>query len=78
MLHRPEDGNRAFQVSLYNKDVRALVKENQSHSYFEDHWADLQCCAVWARDEAEARDKVGQKYAEEDGFVIHTVSAGAF
>ena len=78
MLHRPEAGNRVYEVSLYNKDVRALVKENRSHSFYEDRWADIQKYDVCARDEADARAKVGRKYTPEDGFVIQSVLPGRF
>ena len=42
MIHQPNFGNTVYEVAIYNKDVRALVKENQSHSFYEDHWADEQ------------------------------------
>ena len=41
MLHLPDNGRHIYEVSIYNKEVRALVKENQSHSYFDDFWADI-------------------------------------
>ena len=50
--------------------MRALVKENQSHSLFDDHWADVHLQNVEARDEDEARHTVGERYPSEDGFVI--------
>ena len=58
MLHKPCDGEQVYEVSLYNKDVRSLVKENQRHDVFEDHWADSQKHDVVACDEAEARRMV--------------------
>ena len=62
-----------FLVKFYNKVVRALVKENQSHNFFEDHWADVHTQDVVARTEAEARTKIAKRFRPEDGFVIETV-----
>ena len=73
MLHRPLDGEFVYEVSIYNKDVRSLVKENQSHNVFDDHWADTQLHDVVAQDETEARRMVGERYPAGDGFVIQTV-----
>lgn len=73
MLHRPLDGEFVYEVSLYNKDVRSLVKENRSHNNFDDHWADTQLHDVVALDEDEARRMVSERYPADDGFVIETV-----
>ncbi|MCG8653201.1 MAG: hypothetical protein MI861_25395 [Pirellulales bacterium] len=62
-------------VKLYNKVVRALVKENQSHSFFDDHWADIHTQDVVATSEDEARTKIAKRFPPEDGFVIETVAA---
>lgn len=70
MLHSPAGGQTVFEVAIYNKVVRALVKENQSHWHFDDQWADLQIRDVTARDEAEARKLVGEQYPADEGFVI--------
>ena len=73
MLHVPMDGERLFEVSIYNKLVRSLVKENQSHDVFDDHWADPHIQKLIARDESEARRIICERFPEEDGFVIETV-----
>ena len=78
MLHKPCDGEQVYEVSLYNKDVRSLVKENQSHDLFEDHWADSQKHDVVACDEAEARRMVVERFKPDDGFVIEGVVLTAF
>ena len=62
MLHWPRHGLRTFEAAIYNREVRALVKENQSHSLFGDHWADVHIQDVEARDEDEARDTVSERY----------------
>ena len=65
--------SQVFLVKFYNKAVRALVKENRSHSFFEDHWADVHTQDVVASTEAEARSKIAKRFPPEDGFVIETV-----
>ena len=73
MLQDPMDGERVFEVSIYNKLVRSLVKENQSHDVFDDHWADLRIQKLIARDEYEARRVICERFPKSDGFVIETV-----
>jgi len=66
--------NQVYLVKLYNKVVRALVKENQSHSLYEDHWADIHTQDVVAATEDEARRKIALRYPPGDGFVIEQVT----
>ena len=73
MLHLPNKGHQVFEVSIFNKTVRSLVKENRSHSYFDDYWADMQVRDVIAKDETEARRLVTKQFPPDDGFVIETV-----
>ncbi len=70
MLQPPNAGHQVFEVAVYNKDVRALVKENKSHWRFEDTWADVQIRDVVARDETEARRLFAERFPPADGFVI--------
>jgi hypothetical protein len=74
MLHKPLDGENVYEISVYNKEVRSLVKENQSHKHYDDHWADCQLHDVVAADEAEARRLADERYPESDGFVIEAVN----
>ena len=78
MLQMPNDGRSAFEVAIYNKEVRAMVKENLSHSYFDDYWADVQVRDVVARDEDEARYLISERFPPEDGFVIQELYQGHF
>ncbi len=78
MLQMPNNGRKAFEVAIYNKEVRAMVKENQSHSYFDDYWADIQLRDVIARNEAEARRLIAERFPPEDGFVIQDLYLGRF
>ncbi|MDP6108532.1 MAG: hypothetical protein QGF71_00465 [Rhodospirillales bacterium] len=61
---------KAFEAAVYNKDVRAAVKDNKSHDFFSDFWADLQLQDVLASDETEARRLIDQRYPAERGFVV--------
>lgn len=70
MFQRPCNGSKLFEAAIYNKNVRALVKENRSHAFFEDHWADVHREDLLAQDESEARAKFCERYRPEDGFVI--------
>ena len=73
MLQDPMDGERVFEVSIYNKLVRSLVKENRSHEIFGDHWADLRIQNLIAQDEYDARRMIYERFPECDGFVIESV-----
>jgi len=68
------NGQQVFEVSIFNKAVRSLVKENRRHSYFDDYWADTQVRDVIAKNEAEARRLVTEQFPPDDGFVIEFVS----
>lgn len=74
MLQSSTVGHHVFEVSIYNKEVRSLVKENQSHHYFDDQWADIQVRDVVARDETEARRLIAERFPPDDGFVIDGIS----
>lgn len=73
ILSLPNSGHKVYEVGLYNKDVRALVKQNKSHNYFDDQWADVQVRDVVARDEGEARALIAERFPPKDGFVIQDV-----
>ena len=71
----PNTLNQMYLVSIYNKTVRQLVKENQSHCFFDDQWADVHTQDVVAHTEAEARSKMAERYPPEEGFVIESVKS---
>ena len=73
MLQLPTSGQRVFEVSFYNRDVRSLVKENQSHKVYDDQWADNHIYDVIARDEDHALYLTAERYPLDDGFVINGV-----
>jgi len=74
MLPRTIAGQRVFEVSIYNEEVRSQVRDNQSHLYFDDQWADVRVRDVIARDEAEARRLIAERFPPDDGFVIAAVT----
>jgi hypothetical protein len=74
MLQLPTAGQQVYEVSIYNKEVRSLVKENQSHLFFDDQWADVHVHDVMALDEDHARQLIAERFPPEDGFVIEGVS----
>ena len=69
----PNAFGHIYLVSIYNKVVRGLVKENKSHSFFDDQWADTHTQDVTAENEVEARTKMANRYPPEEGFVIESV-----
>ncbi len=75
MLQHSSDHIIAFEVFLYNREVRAAVKDNRSHELFGDHWADVQIQAVMAESEDQARRLVSDRYPPEQGFVVQQLSA---
>ncbi len=77
MINLPKEGRRIYEAVIYNKVLRALVKGNESHDYFNDQWADSHVCDVSARNKGEARKIVSQHYPPEDGFVIQDLYPSA-
>ena len=73
MERTPHNGDQVFEVSIYNKEVRSLVKENMSHDFFDDHCADEQVRDVLAETADEARQLVGKRFPPDEGFVIASV-----
>ncbi|MFO1127297.1 MAG: hypothetical protein U1E66_02475 [Rhodospirillales bacterium] len=74
MLHLRNTGYQIFAVELYNEDVRTLVERKRQHSYFDDHWANVQVRDVVARDEGEALALIAERFPPEDGFVVEHVA----
>ena len=77
MLQAPCNGHKVFEVAIYNKIVRSLVKENQSHSFFDDQWADVHLHDVLAKDEIQARQLIAIRFPPKDGFVVESLHIAA-
>jgi len=78
MLQAPTKGHKVFEIAVYNQDVRSLVKENQSHCFFDDHWADTRLQDILAKNEKEARQLIEDRFPSDDGFVVESVSIAGF
>ncbi len=74
MKRTPNCADRVFEVCIYNKEVRSLVEENQSHAFFDDHWAQEQIRDVLADDADAARHVASTRFPPDDGFVITSVT----
>lgn len=74
MLHHPHSGHKMFEVGIYNREVRNLVKENKSHALYDDVWADVHRHDVEARDEDHARSCIEERFPSEDGFVVTDIT----
>lgn len=59
-----------FEVTLYNKAVRRLTEEGESHPQFDDGWGDQRFIQIEADSPEDARRKVFGRYPERKGFVI--------
>lgn len=73
-LYCPRPGHSNFEVTLHNRDVRSLLKDNGHHSLYADLWADDQRTIVEARDAGEAHAIAARRYPPEMGFVISRVT----
>ncbi len=59
-----------FEAAIYNREVRAAIKDNRSHAVLGDHWADTQYVSVVAETGAGARALLADRYPSDQGFVI--------
>ncbi len=75
LLYCPRPGYKNWEVHLFNRDVRAMVKDNRQHGFFSDIWADDQMTVVEAQDAGEARAIASHHYPPESGFVISGVAS---
>ena len=78
MLQIPDSRNQLFEVRVYNKIVRALVKQNLHHHFFDDQWADVQIRNVTAQCEADAISIISGRFLSEEGFVFELIPQPSF
>lgn len=76
MLHLPNTGHKIYEVAVYNRNVRELVRDRRQHAAYDDRWAQPQLRSVVARSEAEARELISERFPPTDGFVIQRVHRG--
>ena len=63
-----------FEVSIYNEEVRQLLKQGDKHEFLDDDWANINYLEFMAKGEREARVKAHSKYPPEHGYVIENIS----
>lgn len=64
---------RAFEVSIFNRDVRACLKDNEDHPVYSERWCDPQKTILLARDEVDLASKVRAHFPVEAGFVVENI-----
>ena len=64
---------KKFEVALYNKEVRQLVRQGDKHRHLRDDWAEIHYIEISGADEIVVRNKIESRYPEEDGFVVEQV-----
>ena len=64
-----------YEIAVYNKEVRDLVRKGESHRGYEDSWADTHYIEVNASDEEMARDRIEKLHPPFRGFVIEQIAA---
>ncbi len=62
-----------YEIGVYNKDVRDLVNDAQSHRELSDDWANIHFIEIKARDQSHALTKMRARYPENRGFVISEI-----
>lgn len=65
----------AFEVKIYNRQLREQLRKNREHQLYDESWADLTSRVIRARSAAEARQRAQREYPPEQGFVISSVAA---
>ena len=65
--------SKKFEVALYNKEVRLLVRQGDKHDRLRDDWADVHYIEIRGRDENDVRRKIEARYPEEEGFIVEQV-----
>lgn len=58
-----------YEFSLYNSEVRALVQIGDSHSHYDDAWAEQRYIQVKAQNVEVAREQILRRYPRAKGFV---------
>ena len=61
---------KTFEISVYNRDVRADVQAGRQHDSLDSSWADVHLIEIKAQTEQEAQLHCRRKHPERLGFVI--------
>ncbi|MBT3306633.1 MAG: hypothetical protein HN377_09130 [Alphaproteobacteria bacterium] len=63
-----------FEISIFNKQVRELVANDQHHEQYTDDWADFHYVEISADSEEQARNRINGRYPPENGFVVDSIT----
>jgi len=63
-----------FEVAIYNQEVCDELAKGESHSLFDDEWAELHFIEVSAENEEGARAQLQNRYPTDKGFIIDSIS----
>lgn len=61
---------KTYEITLYNKEVRKLVEQGDSHPQYDDGWADQRFIQLQAENEERARRLIHARHPARKGFVI--------
>ncbi len=64
---------RTFEISVFNKDVRADLKDNRDHPIYSDRWCNAQRQLLTVCDEIELAKKLSELFPVKQGFVIEAI-----
>lgn len=64
----------AFEVGIYNQEVRECTRVSDHHEHLDDSWEDIHYIEIIAEDEEQARSKAQSKYPSNLGYVIEQIS----
>lgn len=64
---------RAFEVSVFNQDVRACLKDNEDHPIYSERWCETQHAILLVRNEIDLAQKVAALFPVGLGFVIENI-----
>jgi len=70
---RVENGRQLFSVSIYNREIRSLLKQNTGPRFFDDQWGEIHVHDVIASNEEHARALISGHFPPDDGFVIEEI-----
>lgn len=65
--------NNIFEISIYNQEVRDLVKTGESHRQLDDSWSENRYLQIEAENEEKATTGLRRRYPEAKGYVFTSV-----
>lgn len=60
----------AYEVTLYNREVREYLKSNREHPHYHERWGDLQRLILLAVDEHGLAERLEALYPSDEGFML--------